>query len=153
MTRSIVRTVDFWAALGLILIGGICIYGAQDIFVPLMMSDMLGPRTFPFGVGAALALLGILIMLRAVLQGGPEADVGNLGVLGALVIASIIYVLAFIPLGYLVSTTLFLAFLFYYLGERRHWLTAIVAVGMAVGIYIGFYRLLNVALPQGLFGF
>jgi len=147
------RLVDFWTGLALVLVGAVYAYGSEEIFVPLMGSDLLGPRAFPLGIGVVLALLGTLIMLRTILSGGEDGDFGSPRVLVILVSASAAYILTLLPLGYLVSTTLFLAFLFNYLGERRIWMTGLISVGVTLALYVTFHRLLHVALPPGIFSF
>lgn len=153
MNLRVLRTADFWAGLLLISVGSIYVQQSQEIFEPTAMSDVLGPRTFPFLVGVALALVGAGVTIRVLLQGGQRADLGRLDVLFVLVAACIAYILVFLRLGYILSTVIFLAFLFSYLGERRHWMTAIVAVGITLGLYYGFHDLLIVDLPKGPLGF
>lgn len=153
MKLGVLATGDFWAGLALILVGGVWIRESQEIFVPLVMTDMLGPRTFPYGLGVGLCLVGVMITLRVLLRGGPGADVGRLDVLAVLAAACLVYMFAFLPLGYILSTTLFLAFLFFYLGERRHWVTVVAAIGITLGLYFSFHNLLIVDLPAGPFGF
>jgi putative tricarboxylic transport membrane protein len=134
-------------------LGAVFLYDALNIFEPAALSDMLGPRTFPIGLSASLTLLGAIVLVRVLAQGGLPADVGDKKVLFAVIAAVVVYGVAFRPLGYLTSTVLFLAFQFYYLGERRHWVTAIVSVGVTLALYMAFAQVLHVELPVGPLGF
>ena len=153
MSRRMATAGDFWAGVGFVTLGAINLYGASKVFVPPVLSDMLGPRAFPQGLSVGLLLLGAIIIVRAAVRGGAPANTGPLGILLLSSAAMIAYVLAFEPLGYIASTTLFLAFLFFYLGERRHWLTAVVAVATTMVLFLGFGVALHVQLPMGPLGF
>lgn len=153
MRQGVLRTADFWAGMVLVVFGLICVREASSIFVPVALTDILGPMAFPLGLSALVAILGGLIVVRSVVLGAERPDPGDLGTMTMLVAAFIVYILLFMPLGFITSTTLFLAFQFWYLGERRHWVTLVVSVGVTLVIYLGFATGLNVSLPQGPLGF
>lgn len=152
MVRRLAGAMQFWVGLVLVVIGALWIYGSQQIFVPRVMSDSIGPRTFPLLIGTVLVILGPLVWLRAALEGTDRLDLGKQSLLAVLLGASVVYLLLFERLGYVLSTALYTIALFYYLGERRHWLTWIVSVGVTLLFYFGFADFLNVNLPKGPLG-
>ncbi|MHB1159926.1 MAG: tripartite tricarboxylate transporter TctB family protein [Chloroflexota bacterium] len=153
MKQEVWRAPDFWAGIGLVIIGAIWLKGALDIYNPRAFSDMLGPRAFPLGLSASVAVLGIVILIRAIKVGDDPADPGRLRTLGFLALTIIGYALAFLLLGFVISTVLFMVVQFRFLGERRHWLNATVSVGVTMALYLGFVVGLRVDLPQGPLGF
>jgi putative tricarboxylic transport membrane protein len=71
----------------------------------------------------------------------------------AVVVALFIgYALVFIPLGYIVSTTLYLGVMVTVIDPARWRRNAIFAVVFAVVVYFGFTELLSVQLPTGVLG-
>ncbi|MDA2806702.1 tripartite tricarboxylate transporter TctB family protein [Nocardiopsis suaedae] len=68
----------------------------------------------------------------------------------ALFAASIgLYIALLEPLGFLISTTAYIAAATWYLGYRRHWANALVAVGVSAVLYFAMSDFLRVALPTG----
>ncbi|WP_017625110.1 tripartite tricarboxylate transporter TctB family protein [Nocardiopsis chromatogenes] len=68
----------------------------------------------------------------------------------ALFAASIGFYIALLePLGFLISTTAYIASATWYLGYRRHWANALVAVGVSAVLYFAMSDFLRVALPTG----
>ncbi|RNL84625.1 tripartite tricarboxylate transporter TctB family protein [Halostreptopolyspora alba] len=63
------------------------------------------------------------------------------------------YILLLVPLGFLVTTTLYVFGSAAYLGYRRHLVNALLSVGVAALLYFGMSEGLNVTLPQGPFPF
>ncbi len=135
------------------MLGAVYLYGSNEIYVPFALSDLLGPRAFPLGLGVLLSALGMGLLGRAWSVGGAGIDLGRLATLAPLVVSVLLYTYVFQPLGFLVSTTLLLAFLFSLLGERRYWLTGSVALGSTLALYLLFNVVLHVRLPQGILGF
>ncbi|MDK1476792.1 tripartite tricarboxylate transporter TctB family protein [Streptomyces sp. 549] len=69
--------------------------------------------------------------------------------LAVLLGATCLYVALFVPLGFVLATTLFVAGTAWYLGSGRHWVNVLVGGGMALGLYLGMAEGLDVALPTG----
>ncbi|WP_198659289.1 tripartite tricarboxylate transporter TctB family protein [Nocardiopsis sp. FIRDI 009] len=65
------------------------------------------------------------------------------------VAALIVYVALFEPLGFILSTALYLGSTTVYLGYRRHVATAAVAVGVPLVLYLAMSEGLGVVLPSG----
>lgn len=68
----------------------------------------------------------------------------------ALFAASIgLYIALLVPVGFLLSTAAYIAATTWYLGYRRHWANALVAVGVSAVLYFAMSDFLQVALPTG----
>ncbi|MFI6576346.1 tripartite tricarboxylate transporter TctB family protein [Nocardiopsis sp. NPDC050513] len=68
---------------------------------------------------------------------------------GLFVAAIVAYVALFEPLGFILSTALYLGAMTVYLGYRRHVVTAVVSVGLPLGLYLAMSEGLGVVLPSG----
>ncbi|WP_156723146.1 tripartite tricarboxylate transporter TctB family protein [Streptomyces apocyni] len=73
--------------------------------------------------------------------------------LAALLAAIGLYAALFVPLGFVLSTALFVSGLAWHLGYRRHAVNALVGAGTALGLYFVMSEGLEVALPMGLLPF
>ena len=138
------------------LILAFCLFYAWKIgdirLLPFQMGDAFTAKTLP----TALAALGIgLALLLIVLPGrsAPPAlrgqDWGRVAFFLALMSA---YGMTVRPLGFLISTILFLAIGFFVLGERRPWMLAAVAVPLVVLFWVLMTQGLDVyiaPLPEG----
>ncbi|MEI8189852.1 MAG: tripartite tricarboxylate transporter TctB family protein [candidate division NC10 bacterium] len=124
-------------------------------------SGTFGPGAgfLPFWLGAALAILSIVLLVNASREpaqasdrspfpkGGPVLAI--LEAVGGLAA----FILLLETLGFLLSIALLTAFLLRVV-ERERWLTSvIVAVANAAGLYVIFQMLLGVSLPKNFFGF
>jgi putative tricarboxylic transport membrane protein len=121
----------------------------------------LGPGFFPLLLGIALVALTILLLVKATLAPKdhslslPERFLpSRSGLLKLLYLigALVVYVLTLQPLGYLLSTLLFLCVLFLAWDPKRPGLAVAVAVGTVLCSYVFFDLLLQVQLPKGLLG-
>ena len=71
-----------------------------------------------------------------------------------MLVAVIVYILAFQTVGYIITTAVMLAAGAQILGERRHWLRdGLIGVLLAVALNFTFARLLGINLPAGFIGF
>lgn len=131
---------------------------------------VVGPRLFPYVLGGGLLLSALLLFLLPVPKAGQTAGeqqvaehteaAGLEGVASedeesplewrrVLLIIGItmIYVLVFQPLGFVLTTAPFIAVAARVLGSR-HWIRdGIVAIAVTLGIYYLFTQLLKVTLP------
>lgn len=111
------------------------------------LADPLGPRAFPLLLAASLALFSLYLLVR------PDPDPawppphvlrGQLGMLASFVVYS--YALA--PLGFLLATTLEMAWLSRLFGAS--WRTGLLGgLGLAVVLYVIFVFGLGIPLPLG----
>ena len=120
--------------------------------------SVVGPSIFPIVVSLALTALGVGLALRTTKW--PDVDLGakaaaeaaathwpTTGMLGALLLA---YAFALGPLGYIVATAILLPVSARVLGSRALLRDAVVGVGLAIVIFVGFTRFLHIRLPTGI---
>ncbi|MFP3988380.1 tripartite tricarboxylate transporter TctB family protein [Streptomyces sp. E11-3] len=69
--------------------------------------------------------------------------------LAVLLGAIALYAVLFVPLGFVLSTALFVSGTAWHLGYRKHWVNALVGVGVALVLYLAMSEGLDVALPTG----
>jgi putative tricarboxylic transport membrane protein len=127
-------------------------------------TDPLGPRVFPYALGVGIMLCGLLLGIGAFFRWQPEragllSDAGGAEEvergpfsptrLLAAVVATAIYVAAFEPVGYLITTPLYVvAILLIHGGAPRR--TLIVApVVITTVLYIMFRFALRIPVPGG----
>jgi putative tricarboxylic transport membrane protein len=121
----------------------------------------VGPAVLPIVIGAALAVASLALAARGVLRGAPvendpegaeELDdnpaqsPARFAVVAGLLLG---YILLFLPLGYVVSTFLFLFGTTMYLDRGRPVRNVVYSLLFALIVYYVFTELLTVVLPAG----
>jgi putative tricarboxylic transport membrane protein len=126
-------------------------------FPPTPGQDV-GPALFPTLVGGGLIGCGAWLIL-AEMRGdrvawvalAPWASRPRMVANAAIAVAAlVVYILAVEPVGFFLTSTVFLAALMAAFGARRGWILP-VAVMVTFVIHYGFYTLLRVPLPWGVF--
>lgn len=148
------HSADLWSGIGVIAVATTAAIAAVNIFIPRSISGFLGPQVFPLVVAGGLALLGAILVARTALR--PRHSTESIGSKRDLLVLAVTlagYLVLFQVLGFLLSTFLLLGGMFYYLGERKIWVTFVVAAGLSVAVMLAFREGLNVNLPLGPFGF
>lgn len=131
----------------------------------LQLGDPLGPRAFP-------ALIGVLLLFSAGLlafetragvsripvpgkarDSAAAAGGSHVKVLLGMLAWTILYYAAFDPLGYVVSTPVYLFGLLCFFNKDRHLANLAIAIGFTAIAFGVFSQLLSVQLPQGPLGF
>lgn len=148
MTRT---QAERLAALAILLFSLAYFWLAFSIKVPPSSDDSpFSARTFPLALGPMGMALSLALILRP--PDGERVGVGLAwGRAGGLIALMGFYAAANTPLGFVVTSALFLAGGFFVLGERRPLVLALVALGVALGFFIMF-RVLDVNLDWGVFG-
>jgi putative tricarboxylic transport membrane protein len=157
-----------WVLAGCAVIGAL-IYLYADSQLPLVrIGDPLGPKIFPAIIGGGLLLSGLLLMLEtyrkrqqvvSAAAPSPQAvapapqDRQRPGVLLGMLAWTVIYYFAFEPVGYLVSTVVFLLGLLTMFHRKKPRTNLAVALGFTAVIYAIFTQLLHVPMPQGILEF
>ncbi|MCI2255713.1 tripartite tricarboxylate transporter TctB family protein [Domibacillus sp. PGB-M46] len=142
------RTFDRYASIIFLLIGVFFITESRKIAATSYGSNV-GPDIFPIGLGILLILLSIKLFIEAVkskqeARGGEKPDYKRFFIIFA---AAILYIVLLEPLGYVITTFLFLLIGFQVL-ERGGWLKSIViAAAFSFGVYYIFVGLLQGSLP------
>ena len=110
--------------------------------------EPVGPRAFPMLVLALLGICAVALMLEKKSEATwPPAAV--LQHIGALFVVVVVYALLFDKLGFIVATALMVIPVARFFSGS--WKQAVAGgVGLGVGLFILFDRLLDVALPTGL---
>jgi len=124
---------------------------ATSIIPDSFMTDVVGPRAFPYIVGAVLAICSVYILLRP----DAEPDWPILSNLIEIVFATAVMFLygwALSKVGFVLGTVFATAYLSWRLGTRP--LSALfTGVATAAGIYVVFHLILGLSLAKGPLGF
>ena len=158
------RRLELAIALMFVAVGIFVIAVARTISMGFYR-DPVGPRVFFFGIGILFVIGGgfvALLGLRAwkaqkghmiPSEGSPDEEGHPASVLRALTVMgiSIGYAVLMNPLGYLLSTPLFIVGALAVMGERKWGVIIPVALGFTVVFYIVFAQMLNVHIPVGPF--
>ncbi|MCP5514958.1 MAG: tripartite tricarboxylate transporter TctB family protein [Spirochaetales bacterium] len=113
--------------------------------------DEVGPAIVPELWITGIILLSVLIIIRT-LFGLDEKDPGwgRVGVVGAFLAFTILYLYMIIYIGYYISTLIYLSVSIYSLSYRDIKVIAGLSLGWILVSYVAFYRILYVPLPKGI---
>lgn len=119
----------------------------QDSF----MTDVVGPRAFPYIVGTIILICSLVFILR------PDAEPiwpAMRDFAEIVFAAAVLYLYAWtLPqLGFLISTAFATAYLTWRLGTLPIW-SFVVGIATSAGIYVVFKLILGLSLAKGPFGF
>ncbi|MCR4425930.1 MAG: tripartite tricarboxylate transporter TctB family protein [Firmicutes bacterium] len=128
------------------------------------IGDPIGPKLFPMLVGAGAVFCGTLLTLHVIRANrtgrGDRMAVdltskkGLYGKIGLTILAGVIYSFLLDPVGYLISTFVFMTALMCLVNTlRRAAENVIIALGFSVTTYLVFARLFQVSLPRGILAF
>ena len=144
-------------AIAICALGGYVLATTGDIYQP-PGSTVVGPRVFPYVVGALLLGIGVLLVV-AVLRGhtGAPDDSEDLDAdaptswvtIGALVAVLLVHVNLIVPAGWPVAAAVLFAATAFVLGSRRLVLTPLVSIGLALVLQFLFSHVLGLGLPAG----
>jgi putative tricarboxylic transport membrane protein len=127
---------------------------------PSFENAVVGPKAVPLAIGFALVATSLALAIRGFVWGrserdtasgeaAPPQDLRKLGVVALLLLA---YILIFIPIGYAISTFLFMLSVTMYL-DWEHWVRNLVyAVVFSAVVYSIFVYVFGVQLPAGVLG-
>jgi len=125
--------------------------------------DVIGPRAFPYAIGALLFVGGLVLSARRLRRMNAEGlflvpeegtddnpdHPASAGRFLFIMVISAVYASVLMPLGYLIATPPFVALAFIAMGERRWLYTAAVPLVWTLSTYLLFSQLLNVRIPVG----
>ena len=139
------RSKDFWSG-AIFLATGLVSVGLARSY-PMGTTMRMGPGYFPTVLGGLLAVIGLILIVRALLKPGPT--VGRLAYSKlALVTASTLLFALFLRRLGLALVLILLVIVSAYGSRRFRWPVALaLAVGLAVGSSIIFVRLLGLPIP------
>jgi len=146
------RSADIASGCFLILLGIVVLIAASQIRGG--MEERLPPRTLPYIVGTTILACGALLALKARRSAGTETPITwptrkAMIRMAISLLAILAYIAVMTPLGFPLSSGLYVAFSIWYL-KRSAVLTALMS-GIVTGVlsYFVFIRLLELSLPLG----
>ncbi|WP_089970994.1 tripartite tricarboxylate transporter TctB family protein [Lihuaxuella thermophila] len=142
------RTFDRIASVLFLLVGIFFIMESRKLSASAYGSEV-GPDLFPLGLGILLVLLSLRLMVETFRYPSAEMKTTKLDVkrFGIILLAAILYAVLLEPLGYVLSTFLFLVVAFQTM-EKGKWLSTIVFSGLfSSGVYYLYVGLLKGTLP------
>ena len=124
---------------------------------PMMKND-LGSGFFPMVVGIAMCALSVLRLILAIREKEGEVKKSGDDLMGGLATTILIggYCIAFNPVGFIISTIIYLFFQILVLTpkEKRSWpITIAISLIAPVAFYVLFVYAINTPLPKGLLSF
>ena len=111
-----------------------------------------GPGFVPLCLAVALALVGLVLLWRALREPASPAPPPEPGARWKSVVslaALVAYTFALEPLGFVLATAALLFFFFRVLDGQRWWVALASAIAVSVLSYLVFARALHVRLPEG----
>lgn len=152
---------DRLLAVFIIALGSAYIYGTKFIrVVSGGQADPLGPRVFPILIGIIAITAGVMLILESIRKqrsgenGQPISAIPSQPVaVTALFAWMLLYYLAFEPVGYLLSTPVFLFGVMTFFNRGKWMVNTITAVLFPLAIYTGFTQLIGKDLGEGLLYF
>ena len=143
------RAGDFVASLFGILLSGAVMIGAYRLRLGTPMEPQ--PGFFPFLAGAVLFVLCVILLLQVFFGRGHGAEAfGELWRPVVLIIGLFTYSVVLDLLGYLIATIILSAVVLRVLGVKTGWKLVAISVGLSIGTYVLFDRLLDLSLPGGI---
>lgn len=157
-TRGGVAVADAVVAGGIAILGVLTIVGATAITIPLS-SNVIGPRAFPYAVGASLVVAGIAVLVGALRghtaepEGGEDIDTASGSdwlTLTKVVAAFAAHVALLDLLGWALAAAVLFGGVAWALGAT--WWRGLLA-GLVLGLLaqVAFVNGLGVTLPAGIF--
>ena len=148
-----VKSSLFWALIGILFCIGGFHYGIRRSGIP-------GPGFLPFVTGIILVALSLILLISRFLDRGGRAGPKEEPMPGGLALSRILkvlgalclYVLILEPLGFILTTFLFMIVLLRL--EPRKWMfILLVSIGATAFFFVLFKVLLRVPLPSGLLAY
>jgi len=139
------------------ILGGVCVvaaagmaWAAQD-YAAAISYEPVGPRAFPLLLSVLLAIGGLWLVFKPTLRGG-AIDIANARLIGLSALAIIVYALLFQTLGFTLATALMAVPVGMAFGGSW-WKSLLGGVGLGIGLFLLFDKLLDVVLPTGVLSF
>jgi hypothetical protein len=114
-----------------------------------------GSDLFPRGISAIMMVVSAIIFLRAVFwrrlipEGLARMERSDMSRTAISVVLTLIYVALLVPVGFAITSVIYIVTISYILGLRNHlaiWLTALIFVGL---LYYLFVTVFHTPLPSG----
>jgi len=142
------KTFDRFASIAFLLIGLLFVIESRSISVSSYGSSV-GPNIFPMALGTILILLSIKLLFETTKYKSEDGSKEPLQYMKFIIIfvSAAVYAAVLEPLGYVISTFIFLLIAFQTM-ERGKWIqTIIIAAVFSFGVYYFFAEFLGGSLP------
>ncbi|MDA8124649.1 MAG: tripartite tricarboxylate transporter TctB family protein [Deltaproteobacteria bacterium] len=142
------KTFDTIAGCVFLIVGVFFIVASTGISASSYGSKV-GPNIFPTGLGTILVLLSVIVIAQA-RRAAPEAEKKqqrNYKRFALVLSSTFLYVLLFETLGYVISTFLYLLFVFQVMDRKRPLIAVLIAAVFAAAVYIVYVVVLQGTLP------
>lgn len=157
-TRTPLKPQELLVALALIALGIFVVAGARQIAGDAGYAQV-GPRVFPYIIGAGLLILGGLLAWQAVSGGWrnvpdrpPEEESGDWAAFGILSAGVILHMVSIGWAGFILASTFLFILIARGFGSRRLLRDAAVGILVSGVAYLTFTYGLGLKLPGGLLG-
>ena len=114
-----------------------------------------GPGVFPLALSILLCVSGIVWFIRGKAKGEKKETVIRKAFIRKfstplqIVGLTAVFILVLEPLGYLLTSALYLFVLFLWVSRYRLWVAAVLAITFGAGSWLFFEKLLTTPLPKG----
>jgi putative tricarboxylic transport membrane protein len=161
------RLPEILLGLGLIALGLFFAIETTEIKVAPIYAKV-GPTVFPWIVAGALIVLGVLFAIQAWRRGHspspgpipgqgypatPPAPASDWRALAVISAALLLQVVLLRTAGFIVTAVILFMAVTYAFGSRQYLRNLVIAILLAVLVYVGFTRGLHLQLPPGVLGF
>ncbi len=151
-TMKTQRSADIVSGLFLVFLGILVLIAASRIRGG--MEERLPPRTLPYTVGATILACGGLLAFRSWKYTKTELplrwpDRSAIIRITVYLAAVVVYILLMTPLGFALSSGLYIAFSIWYLKRSAVWTALISGITVGVLSHYVFSELLGLSLPLG----
>jgi putative tricarboxylic transport membrane protein len=146
------RSADFASGCFLILLGLLVLVAASQIRGG--MEERLPPRTLPYTVGVTILAGGAFLALKSWRFAGEDVplkwpDRRAMIRITVCLLATVVFILVMTPIGFPLSSGLYIAFSIWYLKRSAVWTALISGITTGVLSYYVFGKLLELSLPIG----
>lgn len=145
------RRTNVMVGVAFLAVTAVGLLGTSFAEAPTPGSDP-GPKSYPYFVLVLMALCSVLVLLERPRQpplADPEAAPPDNRTAILAAVALLLYVILLEPLGYVLSSALFVAGALLLARERRWYVVLVYALVIPLGVYLLFSSALSIALPTG----
>jgi putative tricarboxylic transport membrane protein len=142
------KTFDTIAGCVFLIVGMFFIVASTGISASSYGSKV-GPNIFPTGLGAILVLLSVIVIAQArrVKPAAKEKEQKNYKRFALVLSSTFLYILLFEALGYMISTFLYLVFVFQVMERKKPLYALLIAAFFSAAVYIAYVVVLQGTLP------
>lgn len=144
------KTFDRYSSVAFALIGAFFVVESRNISTSAYGSEV-GPNMFPLGLGILLIVLSLRLFWESskkAAKAESESTVSmQYGRFAIMLVATLLFVLLLEPIGYVITTFLFLLVGFQTMGSKSILASTLVALCFSAGVYYVYVHILKGTLP------